>query len=101
MSRRRRRQRGFTLVEVLIAATILFVVIAAAADSYRSALLKGAADAEEVFDAGRSSKRTRELLEMLTPGTSLALVPESSGSSAKAEKSSQLLTKSSTKPTNE
>lgn len=34
-----RHARGFTLVEVLIAATILFMVIAAAAEGYRGALV--------------------------------------------------------------
>lgn len=53
MSLPRRRERGFTLVEVLIAATILFVVIAAAADAYRSALL--------------SSRRAESLVRLLTP----------------------------------
>jgi prepilin-type N-terminal cleavage/methylation domain-containing protein len=35
-------QAGFTLVEVLVAATILFFVIAAAADAYRTALASSA-----------------------------------------------------------
>lgn len=49
----RSRERGFTLVEVLIAATILFIVIAAAADAYRSALL--------------SSLRAESLVRLVTP----------------------------------
>jgi prepilin-type N-terminal cleavage/methylation domain-containing protein len=47
------RQRGFTLVEVLIAATILFTVIAVAAESYRAALL--------------SSRRAEAVVAMLAP----------------------------------
>lgn len=50
---RRRREAGFTLIEVLIAATILFLVIAVAADTYRSALL--------------ASRKAEGLLELLTP----------------------------------
>jgi prepilin-type N-terminal cleavage/methylation domain-containing protein len=48
-----RRQAGFTLIEVLIAATIMFVVIAVAAETYRGALL--------------SSRRAENVVGMLTP----------------------------------
>ena len=47
------RQRGFTLLEVLIAATILFAVLAAATETYRNALL--------------ASSRAQGLVSMLTP----------------------------------
>jgi prepilin-type N-terminal cleavage/methylation domain-containing protein len=47
------RQRGFTLLEVLIAATILFAVLAAASETYRNALL--------------ASSRAQGLVSMLTP----------------------------------
>jgi prepilin-type N-terminal cleavage/methylation domain-containing protein len=47
------RQRGFTLLEVLIAATILFTVLAVAAETYRNALL--------------ASGRAQGLVTMLTP----------------------------------
>lgn len=46
-------QRGFTLVEVLIAATILFATLAVASETYRSALL--------------SSSRAEGVVAMLTP----------------------------------
>jgi prepilin-type N-terminal cleavage/methylation domain-containing protein len=42
VSARAAGQGGFTLVEVLVAATILFFVIAAAADAYRTALASSA-----------------------------------------------------------
>jgi prepilin-type N-terminal cleavage/methylation domain-containing protein len=48
-----KRQRGFTLLEVLIAATILFTVLAVATETYRSALL--------------ASSRAAGLVSMLTP----------------------------------
>jgi prepilin-type N-terminal cleavage/methylation domain-containing protein len=48
-----RRQGGFTLLEVLIAATILFTALAVATETYRSALL--------------SSSRAESLVSMLTP----------------------------------
>jgi len=48
-----RRQAGFTLLEVLIAATILFTALAVATETYRSALL--------------ASSRAAMLVEMLTP----------------------------------
>jgi prepilin-type N-terminal cleavage/methylation domain-containing protein len=47
------RQRGFTLLEVLIAATILFTVLAVATETYRNALL--------------ASSRAQGLVAMLTP----------------------------------
>jgi prepilin-type N-terminal cleavage/methylation domain-containing protein len=47
------RARGFTLIEVLIAATILFVVIAAATEAYRGAL--------------QSSRRAEATVRLLTP----------------------------------
>lgn len=47
------RARGFTLIEVLIASTILFIVIAAAAEGYRGALL--------------ASRRAESLVRLLTP----------------------------------
>jgi prepilin-type N-terminal cleavage/methylation domain-containing protein len=47
------RQRGFTLLEVLIAATILFTVLAVAAETYRNSLL--------------ASGRAQGLVTMLTP----------------------------------
>lgn len=46
-------QRGFTLLEVLIAATILFTVLAVAAGTYRNALL--------------ASSRAEGLVSLLTP----------------------------------
>jgi prepilin-type N-terminal cleavage/methylation domain-containing protein len=48
-----RRQRGFTLLEVLIAATILFTALAVATETYRSNLL--------------ASSRAEALVTMLTP----------------------------------
>lgn len=48
-----RRQAGFTLLEVLIAATILFTVLAVATETYRNALL--------------ASSRAEGLLSLLTP----------------------------------
>jgi len=48
-----RRQAGFTLLEVLIAATILFAVLAVATETYRNALL--------------ASSRAEGLLNLLTP----------------------------------
>ena len=48
-----RRARGFTLIEVLIAATILFVAIAVTAGTYRGALL--------------ASRRATTVVGMLTP----------------------------------
>lgn len=48
-----RRQAGFTLLEVLIAATILFTVLAVATETYRSALL--------------ASGRAEGLVNLLTP----------------------------------
>jgi prepilin-type N-terminal cleavage/methylation domain-containing protein len=48
-----RRQRGFTLLEVLIAATILFTALAVATETYRSALL--------------ASSRAEGLVSLLTP----------------------------------
>ncbi len=47
------RQRGFTLLEVLIAATILFTVLAVATETYRNSLL--------------ASSRAQGLVTMLTP----------------------------------
>ncbi len=47
------RQSGFTLLEVLIAATLMFVVIAVAAETYRSALL--------------ASRRAENVVGMLAP----------------------------------
>jgi prepilin-type N-terminal cleavage/methylation domain-containing protein len=47
------RQRGFTLLEVLIAATILFMVLAVATETYRNSLL--------------ASGRAQGLVTMLTP----------------------------------
>lgn len=47
------RQRGFTLLEVLIAATILFTVMAVATETYRNSLL--------------ASSRAQGLVTMLTP----------------------------------
>jgi prepilin-type N-terminal cleavage/methylation domain-containing protein len=47
------RQRGFTLVEVLIAATILFAVMTAATEAYRGAL--------------ESSRRAEATVRVLTP----------------------------------
>ena len=46
-------QRGFTLIEVLIAATIMFVALAVAAETYRGALL--------------ASRRAETVVDMLTP----------------------------------
>ena len=48
-----KRQRGFTLLEVLIAATILFAAVAMASETYRSAML--------------SSGRAEAVVRMLTP----------------------------------
>jgi prepilin-type N-terminal cleavage/methylation domain-containing protein len=48
-----RRQAGFTLLEVLIAATILFTVLAVATETYRNSLL--------------ASSRAEGLLNLLTP----------------------------------
>ena len=48
-----RRQAGFTLLEVLIAATILFTVLAVATETYRNALL--------------ASSRAEGLVNLLTP----------------------------------
>jgi prepilin-type N-terminal cleavage/methylation domain-containing protein len=48
-----RLQRGFTLLEVLIAATILFTVLAVATETYRNSLL--------------ASRRAEALVGMLTP----------------------------------
>ncbi len=48
-----KRQRGFTLLEVLIAATILFTALAVATETYRSNLL--------------ASSRAEGLVSMLTP----------------------------------
>lgn len=48
-----RHQAGFTLLEVLIAATILFTVLAVATESYRNALL--------------ASARAEGLVTLLTP----------------------------------
>jgi prepilin-type N-terminal cleavage/methylation domain-containing protein len=48
-----RRQGGFTLLEVLIAATILFTALAVATETYRSSLL--------------ASARAEALVSMLTP----------------------------------
>jgi prepilin-type N-terminal cleavage/methylation domain-containing protein len=47
------RQRGFTLIEVLIAATILFMVLAVAGYSYQSSLL--------------ASRKAEGLVALLTP----------------------------------
>ena len=47
------RQHGFTLLEVLIAATILFTVLAVATETYRNALL--------------ASSRAEGLVNLLTP----------------------------------
>jgi len=48
-----KREQGFTLIEVLIAATILFTVLAVASETYRNALL--------------ASSKAQTLVEMLTP----------------------------------
>jgi len=48
-----KRQAGFTLLEVLIAATILFTVLAVATETYRNALL--------------ASGRSEGLVNLLTP----------------------------------
>jgi len=48
-----RRQAGFTLIEVLIAATILFTAIAVISETYRTAML--------------SSRRADTVATMLTP----------------------------------
>lgn len=48
-----RQQRGFTLLEVLIASTILFTVLAVATETYRNSL--------------RASGRAQGLVTMLTP----------------------------------
>jgi prepilin-type N-terminal cleavage/methylation domain-containing protein len=48
-----KRQAGFTLIEVLIAATIMFVTLAVAAETYRGALL--------------ASGRAETVVDMLTP----------------------------------
>jgi prepilin-type N-terminal cleavage/methylation domain-containing protein len=48
-----RRQAGFTLLEVLIAATIMFTVLAVATETYRNALL--------------ASSRAEGLVNLLTP----------------------------------
>jgi len=48
-----KRQQGFTLIEVLIAATILFTVLAVASESYRNSLL--------------ATAKAETLVEMLTP----------------------------------
>ena len=48
-----RREAGFTLIEVLIAATILFTVLAVASETYRNALL--------------ASAKAETVVEMLTP----------------------------------
>jgi prepilin-type N-terminal cleavage/methylation domain-containing protein len=48
-----RGQRGFTLIEVLIAATILFVAIAVVSETYRGAML--------------ASRRADTVAAMLTP----------------------------------
>jgi len=48
-----RRQAGFTLLEVLIAATILFTVLAVATETYRNALL--------------ASSRAEGLVNLMTP----------------------------------
>jgi len=48
-----RRERGFTLLEVLIAATILFAALAVATETYRSAL--------------SASSRAEGLVSLLTP----------------------------------
>ena len=48
-----KRQAGFTLLEVLIAATILFTVLAVATETYRNALL--------------ASSRAEGLVNLLTP----------------------------------
>ena len=47
------RARGFTLIEVLIAATILFTVLAFATETYRNSLL--------------ASSRAEGLVSLLTP----------------------------------
>ncbi len=48
-----RRERGFTLLEVLIAATILFTALAVATETYRNSLL--------------ASRRAEGLVTLLTP----------------------------------
>lgn len=48
-----RRERGFTLLEVLIAATILFTVLAVATETYRNSLL--------------ASSRAEGIVALLTP----------------------------------
>jgi len=48
-----KHERGFTLLEVLIAATILFTAIAVASETYRAALL--------------ASRKAETLVAMLTP----------------------------------
>ena len=48
-----RRQGGFTLLEVLIASTILFAALAVASETYRSTLM--------------ASSKAQTLVEMLTP----------------------------------
>ena len=48
-----KRQGGFTLLEVLIASTILFAALAVASETYRSTLM--------------ASSRSQTVVEMLTP----------------------------------
>jgi prepilin-type N-terminal cleavage/methylation domain-containing protein len=48
-----KRERGFTLLEVLIAATILFTVLAVATETYRNSLL--------------ASSRAEGMVKLLTP----------------------------------
>jgi Tfp pilus assembly protein PilV len=59
-----RRQAGFTLIEVLIAATLMFVVIAVATETYRGALL--------------ASRRAENVVGMLAPLPLIAAAVRSS-----------------------
>jgi prepilin-type N-terminal cleavage/methylation domain-containing protein len=68
-----KREQGFTLIEVLIAATILFTVLAVASETYRNALL--------------ASSKAQAVVEMLTP---LPLVTSSIRNQLRANPAEQL-----------